>query len=118
MIELYVMMNNDEYDYEDESTVTEDKTQAFKWLEDGLCEEVAVLDACDYSYLTYLDKDDIPPKYSTEELLILEWVKMLAHSQGFYGRLLMELKEDRMMLEHLASQGFTSCLDMIYYLEC
>ena len=118
MINLYVMMNNDEYDYDDEATVTEDLEQAFEWLEEDKCEEIAVLDACDYSYMGYLDKNDIPPKYTEAEEQILEWVSMLACSQGFYGRFLMELKENRDALQYLAEQNFSECLDMVLFLEC
>ena len=56
-------------------------------------------------------------EYSKEELQILSWVKDLSMSQGFYGRLLGELKYNRELLKELASQNFNDMLDMVMYLE-
>lgn len=55
--------------------------------------------------------------YSKEELKILSWVKDLSMSQGFYHRLLGELKYNRELLQDLASQNFNEPLDMVMYLE-
>lgn len=56
-------------------------------------------------------------EYSKEELQILSWVKDLSMSQGFYHRLLNELKYNRELLKELASQNFNDILDMVIYLE-
>lgn len=57
---------------------------------------------------------------------ILNAIRELANSQGFYGRLLrdiIELKENDLegynsLKEELESQNFTDTLDMIMYFEC
>ena len=57
---------------------------------------------------------------------ILNAIRELASSQGFYGRLLRdltELKENDLesynsIKEELESQKFTDTLDMIMYFEC
>ena len=56
--------------------------------------------------------------YSKKELQILMWVHELSYSQGFYGRLEEQLKENRETLKHLANQNFKDILDMVFYLEC
>ena len=56
--------------------------------------------------------------YSKKELQILMWVHELSYSQGFYGRLEEQLKENREALKHLAKQNFKDILDMVFYLEC
>ena len=47
------------YDYDDDATTTDDKYIALAWIEDGKCEQVAVLDALSLEYLGYLDMDDV-----------------------------------------------------------
>lgn len=47
------------YDYDNDDTTTDDKYIALAWIEDGKCEQVAVLDALSLEYLGYLDADDV-----------------------------------------------------------
>ena len=49
---------------------------------------------------------------------IIDAVAMLATSQGFYGRLLRQLKENEEALNYLVSQNFKDTLDMVLFLEC
>lgn len=49
---------------------------------------------------------------------ILELIKGLAKSQGFYGRLLESINENPEILDHLEQQNFQEDLDLILYLEC
>ena len=56
--------------------------------------------------------------YNEEELKVLNWVKSLASSQGFYGRLYEELINNKELIENLASNQFNDILDLIFYLEC
>lgn len=46
---------------------------------------------------------------------ILETIKGLARSRGFYGRLLMNMTEE--YLQELVDQKFKEPLDMILYIE-
>ena len=48
---------------------------------------------------------------------ILELIKSLAKSQGFYGRLLRDIQENPEILDHLEQQTFNDDLDLILYLE-
>lgn len=48
---------------------------------------------------------------------IMEEVKSLARSQGFYCRLYMTLKENPEALDFLAKQNFKDSLDMVMFLE-
>ena len=48
---------------------------------------------------------------------IYETIKSLAHSQGFYGRLLSQIKEQPEILEALEYQNFKHPLDLINFLE-
>lgn len=48
---------------------------------------------------------------------ILGCIEMLARSQGFYGRLLREIRENDRILEELEKQGFTDILDIVLFLE-
>lgn len=52
---------------------------------------------------------------------ILQGIKMLASSQGFYDRLYRYLSDDnedsREYLEHLEEQNFNDIVDLILYLE-
>ena len=54
---------------------------------------------------------------------IMETIKSLASSQGFYGRLyrsLMELDEEKYneVMTELESQNFKDGIDLIMYIEC
>lgn len=48
---------------------------------------------------------------------IMEAIKSLAKSQGFYGRLYEDLKENTEALEFLEKQNFKDSLDMVMFLE-
>jgi hypothetical protein len=48
---------------------------------------------------------------------IMETIKSLARSQGFYGRLYETLKENPDALEFLEKQNFKDSLDMVMFLE-
>lgn len=47
----------------------------------------------------------------------LGWIRQLAMSQGFYGRLMRELEENEEALNELASQNFKEPLDMVLWFE-
>lgn len=49
---------------------------------------------------------------------ILDAIKSLAMSQGFYGRLLSEIDENPDILDELEEQRFSDSVDMVMYLEC
>ena len=60
MMYIYSQIDADNtYDYDDDATTTDDKYIALAWIEDGKCEQVAVLDALSLEYLGYLDMDDV-----------------------------------------------------------
>ena len=46
---------------------------------------------------------------------ILETIKMLSKSQGFYGRLLANITDEA--LEYLEKQDFEDALDLVMFLE-
>ena len=53
---------------------------------------------------------------------IIEWIKKLAASQGYYGRLLqaindMDNNDKNALFEHLEAQNFTGPIDLIMYIE-
>ena len=48
---------------------------------------------------------------------ILENIKMLARSQGYYGRLLWAIEEDESILDRLEEQNFNDVVDMVLFLE-
>lgn len=51
---------------------------------------------------------------------ILENIRILAASQGFYGRLyqsIMESNEKENILQYLENQNFTDAIDLILFLE-
>ena len=48
---------------------------------------------------------------------ILEAIKDLAKSQGYYGRLLRAIEEDETILDTLEEQNFNDVVDMVIYLE-
>ena len=56
--ELYTMVINDEYDYENEAITTDNKEVAKMWLQAGV-KEIAILDALSYEYLGYMDESDL-----------------------------------------------------------
>lgn len=54
--------------------------------------------------------------------VIIEWIKKLAASQGFYGRLLqaisdMDNNDREALFAHLEAQGFIDPVDLIMYIE-
>ena len=55
------------YDYDNDATTTDDKYIALAWIEEGKCEQVAVLDALSLAYLGYLDTDDVNDTNSYDE---------------------------------------------------
>lgn len=48
---------------------------------------------------------------------ILQTIKSLAQSQGFYGRLYERIIDNDEALEYLEKQGFKDPVDMILFLE-
>lgn len=56
--------------------------------------------------------------YQERKEKYLGWIKQLACSQGFYGRLYKELQNDSMALEMLLENDFKDAVDMILWLEC
>ena len=48
---------------------------------------------------------------------ILNNIKMLAQSQGSYGRLYSQLKDNEEALQYLEAQQFTDVVDLILFLE-
>ena len=53
---------------------------------------------------------------------IMEWIKKLAASQGYYGRLLqaisdMDNNDREALFEHLEAQNFAGPVDLIMYIE-
>ena len=48
---------------------------------------------------------------------ILKLIITLSKSQGFYGRLLRDIDEDKTILDKLAEQNFKEDLDLILFLE-
>ena len=53
---------------------------------------------------------------------IMEWIKKLAASQGYYGRLLqaindMDNNDKNALFEHLEAQNFTGPVELIMYIE-
>ncbi len=69
MMYIYSQIDADNtYDYDDDATTTDDKYIALAWIEDGKCEQVAVLDALSLEYLGYLDADDVNDVNSYDEV--------------------------------------------------
>jgi hypothetical protein len=56
------------YDYDNDTTTTDDKYIALAWIEEGKCEQVAILDALSFEYLGYLDIDDVNDVSSYDEV--------------------------------------------------
>lgn len=48
---------------------------------------------------------------------ILEAIKSLSQSQGFYGRLYERLVQDEEALQYLEEQNFTDVVDLVLFLE-
>ena len=48
---------------------------------------------------------------------ILNTIESLAMSQGFYGRLLMDIHEDESILDEMEAQNFSDPVDMVMWLE-
>lgn len=48
---------------------------------------------------------------------ILNTIKMLSHSQGFYGRLLEAIQDNDEALDYLEAQEFKDVVDLILFLE-
>lgn len=68
MMFIYSQIDADNtYDYDNDVTTTDDKYMALTWIEDGKCEQVAVLDALSLAYLGYLDMDDVNDVSSYDE---------------------------------------------------
>ena len=56
--------------------------------------------------------------YTKGELKVIDYCCTLASSQGFYGRLLNELENNRELLRELGKQDFKDILDFVIYMEC
>lgn len=56
--QIYTMIIDNSYDYEDDATTTTDLEVVWKWLKAGV-EQVAILDAFDLSYHGYMDSEDL-----------------------------------------------------------
>ena len=48
---------------------------------------------------------------------ILNTIKSLSHSQGFYSRLLRDIENDENILNELEKQKFNDSLDLVLFLE-
>lgn len=48
---------------------------------------------------------------------IFDTIRSLSFSQGFYGRLLEQVRENSNILDYLEAQQFGSSLDLILFLE-
>lgn len=69
MMYIYSQIDADNtYDYDNDATTTDDKYIALAWIEEGKCEQVAVLDALSLEYLGYLDADDVNDVSSYDEV--------------------------------------------------
>lgn len=69
MMYIYSQIDADNtYDYDNDATTTDDKYIALAWIEEGKCEQVAILDALSFEYLGYLDIDDVNDVSSYDEV--------------------------------------------------
>ena len=72
-------------------------------------------------YLCIIEKERIIFINSKRQVMdreqILNAIRGLAMSQGFYGRLLQRIDEDTEILDELENQHFTDVVDMILYIE-
>lgn len=55
--------------------------------------------------------------YKERKEKYLGWIKQLAQSQGFYGRLLKELENNAIAMEMLLENDFKDAVDMALWLE-
>lgn len=57
---LFCMIDTEtnSYDYDDPASTTDDIEEVYSWIDNG-CEQVAILDACSFEYLGYLDNEDL-----------------------------------------------------------
>ena len=73
------------------------------------------------SYLCIIEKERIIFINSKRQVMdreqILNVIRGLAMSQGFYGRLLQQIDEDTEILDELENQHFTDVVDLILYIE-
>ena len=68
MMYIYSQIDADNtYDYDNDATTTDDKYIALAWIEEGKCEQGAVLDELSLEYLGYLDADDVNDVGSYDE---------------------------------------------------
>jgi len=49
---------------------------------------------------------------------ILDFIRTMAMSQGFYGRLLANIQKDSSILDLLVNQHFDKPMDLVFFLEC
>lgn len=49
---------------------------------------------------------------------IYETIKSLARSQGFYGKVLEVIDNDKSILDELEKQNFKDSVDMVLFFEC
>ena len=56
--------------------------------------------------------------YKERKEKYLGWIRELSHSQGFYGRLLVQLENNATALEMLLENDFKDAVDMVLWLEC
>jgi hypothetical protein len=49
---------------------------------------------------------------------ILKIITSLSYSQGLYGRLLRDIKENPDILDYLEKQNLKSDLDLVLFIEC
>lgn len=56
--------------------------------------------------------------YQERKEKYLGWIKQLAYSQGFYGRLLEQLEDNEEALKELCQQDFKDAVDMVLWIEC
>lgn len=63
---IYTMCFGNEYDYERAACTTDNVDDAYAWLEAG-CKQIAILDACSYEYLGYMDIQDLYERDNYDE---------------------------------------------------
>lgn len=56
--------------------------------------------------------------YNERKDKYLGWLKLLAQSQGYYGRLLEQLESNATALEMLMENDFKDAVDMALWLDC
>lgn len=55
--------------------------------------------------------------YTPKEIEVMGWIYGLSFSQGFWGRLFLDLCDDREAVRYLGEQDFADELDMIMFIE-